>query len=119
MGNAVTHINGIILFYFCNTPYILNFITVEELINSGKLTHLQGHDYLNTEYNKYKSLSLNKVDSINSYNSYNFSTIQATLAMKISIFISRESGLSRIPDYIQFSNTDNANHVGVYKYIIN
>lgn len=119
MGNAVTHTNGIILFYFCNTPYILNFITVEELINSGKLKHLQGHDYLNTEYNKYKSLSLNKVDSINSYNSYNFSTIQATLAMKISIFISRESGLSRIPDYIQFSNTDNANHVGVYKYIIN
>lgn len=119
MGNGVTQTNGIILFYFCNTPYILNFITVEELINSGKLTHLQGHDYLNTEYNKYKSLSLNKVDSINSYNNYNFSTIQATLAMKISIFISRESGLSRIPDYIQFSNTDNANHVGVYKYIIN
>lgn len=119
MGNGVTQTNGIILFYFCNTPYILNFITVEELINSGKLTHLQGHDYLNTEYNKYKSLSLNKVDSINSYNNYNFSTIQATLAMKISIFISRESGLSRILDYIQFSNTDNANHVGVYKYIIN
>lgn len=119
MGNGVTQTNGIILFYFCNTPYILNFITVEELINSGKLTHLQGHDYLNTEYNKYKSLSLNKVDSINSYNNYNFSTIQATLAMKISIFISRERGLSRIPDYIQFSNTDNANHVGVYKYIIN
>lgn len=117
--NAVTQTNGIILFYFCNTPYILKFITVEELINSGKLTHLQGHDYLNTEYNKYKSLSLNKVDSINSYNSYNFSTIQATLDMKISIFISRESGLSRIPDYIQFSNTDNANHVGVYKYILN
>lgn len=119
MGNAVTQTNGIILFYFCNTPYILNFITVEELINSGKLTHLQGHDYLNTEYNKYKSLSLNKVERINSYNNYNFSTIQATLAMKISIFISRESGLSRIPDYIQFSNTDNANHVGVYKYILN
>lgn len=119
MGNGVTQTNGIILFYFCNTPYKLNFITVEELINSGKLTHLQGHDYLNTEYNKYKSLSLNKVDSINSYNNYNFSEIQATLAMKISIFISRESGLSRIPDYIQFSNTDNANHVGVYKYIIN
>lgn len=119
MGNGVTQTNGIILFYFCNTPYVLTFITVEELINSGKLTHLQGHDYLNTEYNKYKSLSLNKVDSINSYNNYNFSTIQATLAMKISIFISRESGLSRIPDYIQFSNTDNANHVGVYKYIIN
>lgn len=117
-GNGVTQTNGIILFYFCNTPYVLNFITVEELINSGKLTHLQGHDYLNTEYNKYKSLSLNKVDSINSYNSYNFSTIQATLSMKISIFISRESGLYRIPDYIQFSNTDNANHVGVYKYII-
>lgn len=119
IGNGVTQTNGIILFYFCNTPYVLTFITVEELINSGKLTHLQGHDYLNTEYNKYKSLSLNKVDSINSYNNYNFSTIQATLAMKISIFISRESGLSRIPDYIQFSNTDNANHVGVYKYIIN
>ena len=118
-GNGVSQTNGIILFYFCNTPYVLTFITVEELINSGKLTHLQGHDYLNTEYNKYKSLSLNKVDSINSYNNYNFSTIQATLAMKISIFISRESGLSRIPDYIQFSNTDNANHVGVYKYIIN
>ena len=116
-GNGVTQTNGIILFYFCNTPYVLTFITVEELINSGKLTHLQGHDYLNTEYNKYKSLSLNKVDSINSYNSYNFSTIQATLSMKISIFISRESGLYRIPDYIQFSNTDNANHVGVYKYI--
>ena len=119
MDNNVIQFNGIILFYFCNTPYILNFITVEELINSGKLTHLQGHDYLNTEYNKYKSLSLHKVDSINSYNSYNFSTIQATLDMKISIFISRESELSRIPDYIQFSNTDNANHVGVYKYIIN
>lgn len=118
MGNGVNQTNGIILFYFCNTPYVLTFITVEELINSGKLTHLQGHDYLNTEYNKYKSLSLNKVDSINSYNSYNFSTIQATLSMKISIFISRESGLYRIPDYIQFSNTDNANHVGVYKYII-
>lgn len=118
IGNGVNQTNGIILFYFCNTPYVLNFITVEELINSGKLTHLQGHDYLNTEYNKYKSLSLNKVDSINSYNSYNFSTIQATLSMKISIFISRESGLYRIPDYIQFSNTDNANHVGVYKYII-
>lgn len=117
MGNGVNQTNGIILFYFCNTPYVLTFITVEELINSGKLTHLQGHDYLNTEYNKYKSLSLNKVDSINSYNSYNFSTIQATLSMKISIFISRESGLYRIPDYIQFSNTDNANHVGVYKYI--
>lgn len=117
-GNGVSQTNGIILFYFCNTPYVLTFITVEELINSGKLTHLQGHDYLNTEYNKYKSLSLNKVDSINSYNSYNFSTIQATLSMKISIFISRESGLYRIPDYIQFSNTDNANHVGVYKYII-
>ena len=117
IGNGVTQTNGIILFYFCNTPYVLTFITVEELINSGKLTHLQGHDYLNTEYNKYKSLSLNKVDSINSYNSYNFSTIQATLSMKISIFISRESGLYRIPDYIQFSNTDNANHVGVYKYI--
>lgn len=117
-GNGVNQTNGIILFYFCNTPYVLTFITVEELINSGKLTHLQGHDYLNTEYNKYKSLSLNKVDSINSYNSYNFSTIQATLSMKISIFISRESGLYRIPDYIQFSNTDNANHVGVYKYII-
>lgn len=116
-GNGVNQTNGIILFYFCNTPYVLTFITVEELINSGKLTHLQGHDYLNTEYNKYKSLSLNKVDSINSYNSYNFSTIQATLSMKISIFISRESGLYRIPDYIQFSNTDNANHVGVYKYI--
>lgn len=116
-GNGVNQ-NGIILFYFCNTPYVLTFITVEELINSGKLTHLQGHDYLNTEYNKYKSLSLNKVDSINSYNSYNFNTIQATLSMKISIFISRESGLYRIPDYIQFSNTDNANHVGVYKYII-
>lgn len=118
MGNGVNQTNGIILFYFCNTPYVLTFITVEELINSGKLTHLQGHDYLNTEYNKYKSLSLNKVDSINSYNSYNFSTIQATLSMKISIFISRESGLYRIPDYIQFSNTDNANHVGVYKYIM-
>ena len=118
IGNGVNQTNGIILFYFCNTPYVLTFITVEELINSGKLTHLQGHDYLNTEYNKYKSLSLNKVDSINSYNSYNFSTIQATLSMKISIFISRESGLYRIPDYIQFSNTDNANHVGVYKYII-
>lgn len=117
IGNGVTQTNGIILFYFCNTPYILHFITVEELINSGKLTHLQGHDYLNTEYNKYKSLSLNKVDSINSYNNYNFSTIQATLSMKISIFISSESGLYRIPDYIQFSNTDNANHVGVYKYI--
>lgn len=117
MGNGVTQTNGIILFYFCNTPYVLSFITVEDLINSGRLTHLQGHDYLNTEYNKYKSLSLNKVDSINSYNSYNFSTIQATLSMKISIFISRESGLYRIPDYIQFSNTDNANHVGVYKYI--
>lgn len=75
MYNGVNQTNGIILFYFCNTPYVLNFITVEELINSGKLTHLQGHDYLNTEYNKYKSLSLNKVDSINSYNSYNFSTI--------------------------------------------
>lgn len=119
MGNAVTHTNEIILFYFCNTPYRLDFITVEELINSGKLKHLQGHDYLNTEYNKYKSLSLNKVDSINSYNNYNFSTIQATLAMKISIFISSERGLSRIQDYIQFSNTDNANHVGVYKYILN
>lgn len=119
MGNGVTQTNGIILFYFCNTPHLLKFITVEELINSGKLTHLQGHDYLNTEYNKYKSLSLNKVDSINSYNNFNFSIIQATLAMKISIFIPRESGLSRIPDYIQFSNTDNANHVGVYKYIIN
>ncbi len=118
IGNGVNQTNGIILFYFCNTPYVLNFITVEELINSGKLTHLQGHDYLNTEYNKYKSLSLNKVNRINSYNSYNFSTIQATLSMKISIFISRESGLYRIPDYIQFSNTDNANHVGVYKYII-
>lgn len=117
-GNGVNQTNGIILFYFCNTSYVLTFITVEELINSGKLTHLQGHDYLNTEYNKYKSLSLNKVDSINSYNSYNFSTIQATLSMKISIFISRESGLYRIPDYIQFGNTDNANHVGVYKYII-
>ena len=75
IGNGVNQTNGIILFYFCNTPYVLNFINVEELINSGKLTHLQGHDYLNTEYNKYKSLSLNKVDSINSYNSYNFSTI--------------------------------------------
>lgn len=120
MGNAVTQTNGIILFYFCNTPYMLvDYITVESLINSGKLKHLQGHDYLNTEYNKYRSLSLNKVDSINSYNSYNFSTIQATVDMKISIFISRESGLSRIPDYIQFSNIDNSNHVGVYKYIIN
>ena len=119
IGDAVTQTNGIRLFYFCNTPYVLNSITVEELINSGKLKHLQGHDYLNTEYNKYKSLSLNKVQSVNTYNNYNFSTTKATLDMKISIFISRESGLSRIPDYIQFSNTDNANHVGVYKYIIN
>jgi hypothetical protein len=37
-----------VLFYFCDTPYMLNSVTVEDLINSGRLKHLQGHDYLNT-----------------------------------------------------------------------
>lgn len=110
-----------VLFYFCDTPYILNSITVEDLINSGRLKHLQGHDYLNTQYDKYKSLTLHKVQSVNTYNNYDFSTTQATLDMKILIFIPTNNGtggLYRSPNYISFGDTDNSNHIGVYKYII-
>lgn len=110
-----------VLFYFCNTPYMLNHITVEDLINSGRLTHLQGHDYLNTQYDKYKSLTLHKVQSVNTYNNYDFSTTQATLDMKILIFKPTNNGtdgLYRSGDYISFGETDNSNHIGVYKYIM-
>lgn len=110
-----------VLFYFCDTPYMLNSVTVEDLINSGRLTHLQGHDYLNTQYDKYKSLTLHKVQSVNTYNNYDFSTTQATLDMKILIFIPTPNGtdgLYRSPNYISFGETDNSNHIGVYKYIM-
>lgn len=118
MGNVEFSLASV-LFYFCDTPYMLNFITVGDLINSGRLTHLQGHDYLNTQYDKYKNLTLHKVQRVNTYNNYDFSTTQATLDMKILIFIpTNNGGFYRSPNYISFGETDNSNHIGVYKYIM-
>lgn len=110
------------LFYFCNTSYTLVYTKVSDLKNNGKLKHLQGHDYLNTDSNKYNGLYLHKISYVNTYENYTFSTKTASLSMKIRLYKSRTNDsntLYKSNDYILFGNTDNVNHVGVYKYILN
>lgn len=122
--DSISNTQSTALFYFCNTPYtLIEYTKVSDLINSGKLKHLQGHDYLNTDSNKYNGLYLHKISNVNTYENYTFSTKTASLSMKIWLYKSRTNDnsntLYKSNDYILFGNTDNVNHVGVYKYILN
>ena len=106
------------LFCYSDDPILLSS-TVSELISGGFVEHVQGHDYLISNQNKYNQLYIKQVTDVNVFSggtiATDVTTTKATLGMTISIYQERTNGMYQTSDRIRFGNVDNTSHVGIYK----
>ena len=94
------------------------------LLSTGKLTHLSGNDYLVTQ-DKYKNLKLANISNITQIHHFEESgagsgvltSMSATIDMNIYVYAKINSDYYQyMPgDFVNFSNTESSNHLGVYE----
>ena len=116
--NDISNTNQTALFCYSDDPILLNS-TVSELMSRGFVEHVQGHDYLISNQNKYNQLYIKQVTDVNVFSggtiATDVTTTKATLGMTISIYQERTNGMYQTSDRIRFGNVDNTSHVGIYK----
>lgn len=115
------HSNYYVLMYIKDEGKIINYAngTIGELLSSGKLTHVDGHNYL--EQTMYKNLFLDRVIAVNHFNELavnnkdKFTTSNISLDTTIYLFIETQSQFYYNGYSFNFINTESNNHLGVYK----
>ena len=116
--NDISNTYQTALFCYSDDPISLSS-TVSELISGGFVEHVQGHDYLISNQNKYNQLYIKQVTDVNVFSggtiATDVTTTKATLGMTISIYQERTNGMYQTSDRIRFGNVDNTSHVGIYK----
>ena len=116
--NDISNTYQTALFCYSDDPISLSS-TVSELISGGSVEHVQGHDYLISNQNKYNQLYIKQVTDVNVFSggtiATDVTTTKATLGMTISIYQERTNGMYQTSDRIRFGNVDNTSHVGIYK----
>ena len=116
--NDISNTNQTALFCYSDDPILLNS-TVSEVMSRGFVEHVQGHDYLISNQNKYNQLYIKQVTDVNVFSggtiATDVTTTKATLGMTISIYQERTNGMYQTSDRIRFGNIDNTSHVGIYK----
>ena len=116
--NDISNTYQTALFCYSDDPISLSS-TVSELISGGSVEHVQGHDYLISNQNKYNQLYIKQVTDVNVFSggtiATDVTTTKATLGMTISIYQERTNGMYQTSDRIIFGNVDNTSHVGVYR----
>ena len=116
--NNISNTYQTALFCYSDDPISLSS-TVSELISGGFVEHVQGHDYLISNQNKYNQLYINQVTAVNVFSggtiATDVTTTKATVGMTISIYQERTNGMYQTSDRIRFGNVDNTSHVGIYK----
>ena len=116
--NDISNTYETALFCYSDDPILLSS-TVSELMSRGFVEHVQGHDYLISNQNKYNQLYIRQVTDVNVFSggtiATDVTTTKATLGMTISIYQERTNGMYQTSDRIRFGNIDNTSHVGIYK----
>ena len=116
--NDISNTYQTALFCYSDDPISLSS-TVSELISGGFVEHVQGHDYLISNQNKYNQLYIKQVTDVNVFSggtiATDVTTTKATLGMTISIYQERTNGMYQTSDRIRFGNINNTSHVGVYR----
>ena len=114
----ISDTNQTALFCYSDEPILLSS-TVSELMSRGFVEHVQGHDYLISNQNKYNQLYIKQVTDVNVFSggtiATDVTTTKATLGMTISIYQERTNGMYQTSDRIRFGNVDNTSHIGIYK----
>ena len=117
-SNDISNTQETALFCYSDDPISLSS-TVSELMSRGFVEHVQGHDYLISNQNKYNQLYIKQVTDVNVFSggtiATDVTTTKATLGMTISIYQERTNGMYQTSDRIRFGNVDNTSHVGIYK----
>lgn len=117
-SNDISNTQETALFCYSDDPISLSS-TVSELMSGGFVEHVQGHDYLISNQNKYNQLYIKQVTDVNVFSggtiATDVTTTKATLGMTISIYQERTNGMYQTSDRIGFGNVDNTSHVGIYK----
>ena len=89
---------------------------IGELLNTGKLTHLFGHDYLT--YDKYKNFKLINFynQSVDHFEDDVIKKDKITLNMNIYVYTKNDDIYQYQPECtFNFGNTENSKHLGVYR----
>lgn len=89
---------------------------IGELLNTGKLTHLFGHDYLT--YDKYKNFKLINFynQSVDHFEDDVIKKDKITLNMNIYVYTKNDDIYQYQPECtFNFGNTESSKHLGVYR----
>ena len=118
-----TFISSCVLMYTENKDVHVS-TPIGTLLSTGKLTHLSGNDYLVTQ-DKYKNLKLANISNITQIHHFEESgagsgvltSMSATIDMNIYVYAKINSDYYQyMPgDFVNFSNTESSNHLGVYE----